>query len=46
MLATAMRDDMIGAGREDEVEALVKQAREVQDSLLGQPPAPNREPTE
>lgn len=46
ILATAMRDDMINAGREAEVEALVKQARELQDSLLGRPPAPNREPTE
>ena len=35
MLATKMRDEMIGSGRDEEIEQLIKSAREVQDSLVG-----------
>ena len=35
MLATRMRDDMVAEGRDDEVEALVRAARALQDELTG-----------
>ena len=35
MLATRMRDDMLAEGRDDEVEALVRAARALQDELTG-----------
>ena len=35
MLATRMRDDMAAAGRDDEMEALVRAARALQDELTG-----------
>ena len=35
MLATRMRDEMLGAGREEELEALIRTARELQDELTG-----------
>ncbi len=35
MVATKMRDDMLAEGRDEEMEALVKTARALQDELLG-----------
>ena len=35
MMATKMRDEMCGAGRGEELEALVQAARGLQDELLG-----------
>lgn len=35
MIATKMRDDMVAAGRDEEMEALVRAARAVQDEVLG-----------
>ena len=35
MMATKMRDDMAAAGRSDEMEALVRTARALQDELTG-----------
>ncbi len=34
MIATKMRDDMRGAGQDEELEALVRAARELQDEML------------
>ena len=35
MIATRMRDDMRGAGRGEELEALIRAARELQHEVLG-----------
>ena len=35
MIATKMRDEMRAAGRDEELEALVRAARALQDDLLG-----------
>ena len=34
MIATKMRDDMRGAGQDQELEALIRSARELQDEML------------
>ena len=38
MMATKMREDMRGAGRGEELEALIRAARGLQDELLGGEP--------
>ena len=38
-MATKLRDDMLAAGRAEELETLIRMARTVQDELLGGPAA-------
>ena len=35
MMATKMRDEMLAAGRDEELEALIADARALQDEVLG-----------
>ena len=46
MLATRMRDELTGDGSDEVVETLIRDARELQESLLGRPPTANRQQSE
>ena len=46
MLATRMRDELVEDGSDEAVETLIREARELQESLLGRPPTANRHQSE